>query len=387
LVFRAILAIRPRLCSVHIQNLNDNPAAFGSPTRPILKKQALTEVEHGKIFAFPERTGVNPWTTRVQEKQHRLTDWLGNGSPSSGAGGNLFGLPLVSGVAQSGNWEMRTIGVACQRSGLRFTLAISLACLGYSAALAQAVQAEQHEKQGEDTTDLAKAAQNPIANLISLPFQNNLNFNVGPHSQPQNVLNIQPVVPITLDTDWNLITRWITPVVSQPPLSITGDREFGLGDVNPSFFFSPVKPTNGIIWGIGPTFVFPTGTDKTLTQGKYSIGPTFVALTVQGPWVAGVLVNNVWSFAGKSNRENVDQMTMQPFVNYNFHGGRYRQRKLAGERQGALDGTDRRRLRARVQDRRPAGQRTAGRLLQRRETNGCRQLAVARAQVQFLFPR
>ena len=79
----------------------------------------------------------------------------------------------------------------------------------------------------------------------------------------QDILNIQPVIPITLDRDWNLITRWITPVISQPPLTVTGEREFGLGDINPSFFFSPKQPTHGIIWGIGPTFVFPTGTDKT----------------------------------------------------------------------------------------------------------------------------
>ena len=175
----------------------------------------------------------------------------------------------------------------------------------------------------ESTEELAKKTQNPVADLISVPFQNNFNFHVGPHNQLQDILNIQPVIPISLDRDWNLITRWVTPVISQPPLTVTGEREFGLGDINPSFFFSPKQPTHGIIWGIGPTFVFPTGTDKTLTQGKYSIGPTFVALTIQGPWVVGVLVNNVWSFAGKSNRGPVNQMTLQPFVNYNLPGGWY----------------------------------------------------------------
>ncbi|MGO4739465.1 hypothetical protein AB4099_23155, partial [Bosea sp. 2KB_26] len=117
--------------------------------------------------------------------------------------------------------------------------------------------------------------------------------------------------------------RWITPVIAQPALTVNGEREFGLGDINPSFFFSPKQPTHGIIWGIGPTFVFPTGTDKTLTAGKYSAGPAFVALAIEGPWVVGVLVNNVWSFAGKSNRSAVNAMTLQPFVNYNFHGGWY----------------------------------------------------------------
>jgi len=188
-------------------------------------------------------------------------------------------------------------------------------------ALAISVAAAQEH--GQDTGDLAKAAQNPIASMISVPFQNQFNFRVGPHDQLQNVLNIEPVVPITLDQEWNLITRWITPVISQPPLTVTGDREFGLGDINPSFFFSPKQPTHGIIWGIGPTVVFPTGTDKTLTTGKYSIGPTFVALTIEGPWVLGVLANNVWSVAGKSNRDSVNAMLLQPFVNYNFHGGWY----------------------------------------------------------------
>ena len=112
-------------------------------------------------------------------------------------------------------------------------------------------------------------------------------------------------------------------MISQPPLTVTGDREFGLGDINPSFFFAPKQPTHGIIWGIGPTFVFPTGTEKTLTQGKYSIGPTFVALAIEGPWVAGVLVNNVWSFTGKGNRPAVNQMLLQPFVNYNLPDGWY----------------------------------------------------------------
>jgi hypothetical protein len=218
-------------------------------------------------------------------------------------------------------WGVRTEHLMtgrCTIGGLLgWGLALALVTgFGGSVAFAQ----EQHEA---STSDLAKAAQNPIADMISVPFQNNFNFHVGPHEQLQDVLNIQPVIPITLDRDWNLITRWVTPVISQPPLTVTGDREFGLGDINPSFFFSPKQPTHGIIWGIGPTFVFPTGTDKTLTQGKYSVGPTFVALTIQGPWVLGVLVNNVWSFAGRSNRAPVNQMLLQPFVNYNLPGGWY----------------------------------------------------------------
>ena len=223
--------------------------------------------------------------------------------------------------------------------------------LGGSVAFAQ-------EEHGASTGDLAKAAQNPIADMISVPFQSNFNFRVGPHDQLQYVLNIQPVVPITLNEEWNLITRWITPVISQPPLTVTGDREFGLGDINPSFFFSPKQPTHGIIWGIGPTVVFPTGTDKTLTAGKYSLGPTFVALTIEGPWVLGVLVNNVWSVAGKSNRDSGQRhdaaalrqlqlpRRLVPDVVADHH------RELGNRPRRPLDRAGRRRLRAGVQDRR-----------------------------------
>ena len=135
--------------------------------------------------------------------------------------------------------------VSGRRAGRRrlvFRLAFA-AALGFGSGLASAQ--EEHRK---SANDLARAAQNPVADMISLPFQNNFNFNVGPHKQLQNVLNVQPVVPITLNDDWNLITRWITPVIAQPALTVNGDREFGLGDINPSFFFSPKRPTHSIIW-------------------------------------------------------------------------------------------------------------------------------------------
>ncbi|KRE16824.1 neuromedin U [Bosea sp. Root381] len=168
--------------------------------------------------------------------------------------------------------------------------------------------------------DLAKAAQNPIANMISVPLQNNINFGVGPYSRVQNVLNIQPVIPISLGDDWNLITRWILPVISQPPLSIGGDREWGLGNANPSFFFSPKKPTAGIIWGIGPTVLLPTSTDRALGKAVWGAGPTAVALTSSGPWLIGTLFGHMWSFDGD---HTVSLTTLQPFVNYNFSGGWY----------------------------------------------------------------
>ena len=176
------------------------------------------------------------------------------------------------------------------------------------------------------TEALQKATQNPVANLISVPLQNNTNFGVGPHNGTQNVLNIQPVIPVHLTPNWNLINRVILPVAWQP---YTGSNPanaslgtFGLGDLNPTVFLSPAHPGK-IIWGAGPAFVFPTATDSTLGQGKWSIGPSFVVLAQPGHWTLGLLANNVWSFAGESDRPTVNQFLAQYFINYNLSNGWY----------------------------------------------------------------
>lgn len=172
-----------------------------------------------------------------------------------------------------------------------------------------------------DSVDaLRAAAQNPVANMISVPFQNNTNFDYGPYGGTQNVLNFQPVVPFELNDDWNLITRWVTPILWQPQLSPDGSAEFGLGNITPSFFLSPNSKSTKFIWGVGPILWLPTATDPTLGNNKWGGGPTAVALTMQGPWVAGVLANNVWAGTGAGK---VNQMTVQPFVNYNMADGWY----------------------------------------------------------------
>jgi len=168
-----------------------------------------------------------------------------------------------------------------------------------------------------DDAELAKKTQNPVADLISVPFQNNVNFGVGPHDDVQYILNIQPVIPFKLTENWNLISRTIVPLIYQPELAPGVGEVFGLGDIQESLFLSPAKPGK-VIWGVGPIFQFPTATDDSLGQGKWGAGPTAVALTVHGPWVLGALVNNVWSFAGDSDRRDVNQMLLQPFVNYNL---------------------------------------------------------------------
>jgi len=178
----------------------------------------------------------------------------------------------------------------------------------------------------QDTDALAKAVQNPISDLISLPFQLNSNFEVGPLDKPQHILNIQPVYPLSLNDDWNLVTRTILPLISQPAFGHGQSRETGLGDIQFSAFFSPKQPTSsGWIWGAGTVLQFDTASNDRLGQGAWGLGPTAVALKINGPWVVGGLVNNVWSVSEDSGRAKVNQFLFQPFVNYNFpdHPGRY----------------------------------------------------------------
>ncbi|MDC0325796.1 neuromedin U [bacterium] len=176
--------------------------------------------------------------------------------------------------------------------------------------------------QSQDASDLAKQTQNPVSDLISVPFQYNANFDVGPNDDLQSVLNIQPVIPFSLNDDWNLISRTIIPVIDQPSLAPGLDEEFGIGDINFSFFLSP-KESGSIIWGLGPILSLPTATHDVLGTGKVGVGPSAVALTMKGPWVFGALANNVWSIAGEGGRQTVNQLLVQPFVNYNLPKGWY----------------------------------------------------------------
>jgi hypothetical protein len=173
--------------------------------------------------------------------------------------------------------------------------------------------------------ELAKLAQNPVGNLISLPFQNNTNFNVGPRDGTQNILNVQPVYPIALNRDWNLITRTILPLIWQPGFAPGENTTFGLGDVQLSAFLSPSAPSpGGIIWGAGAIVQMPTDTND-LGNRNWGLGPTAVVLRLQkgSPWVYGVLVNNLWSLTSDKRGGSYNNFLMQPFLNYNFPGGTY----------------------------------------------------------------
>jgi hypothetical protein len=160
----------------------------------------------------------------------------------------------------------------------------------------------------DNSKDLAKQAQNPIANLISLPLQNNTNFNVGPDDRNQNILNIQPVYPVSLNENWNVITRTILPVTSQPLAD--GYRQNGLGDTTFTAFFSP-QDSGKLTWGVGPVVLLPTSTDDALGAGEWGGGLSAVFLGMPGNWVIGSLFSNVWA-------QDVNQFTWQYFINYNI---------------------------------------------------------------------
>jgi hypothetical protein len=173
-----------------------------------------------------------------------------------------------------------------------------------------------------DTAALAKATQNPVASLISVPLQNNSNFGIGPYNRTGDIFNIQPVIPMKLSDKVMLITRVIQPLVWQPYASQPTGGQVGIGDMNPTFFLSPAN-AGKLIYGAGPAFILPTATSPQTGQGKFSLGPSVVALVQPGHWTVGVLINNVFSVAGSSHRPGVNQMLLQYFINYNLKKGYY----------------------------------------------------------------
>ena len=194
-------------------------------------------------------------------------------------------------------------------------VAMSVLCRGVVPACAQ----ESSEK---ETAEIAKQAQNPIANVISVPLENDFNPHTGMDKEDSYVLEMKPVVPFKLSNDWNLITRTVIPIAQVPDLAPGVNGASGLGDVQTSLFFSPAK-VGKVIWGAGPVISLPTATEDILGTKKLSIGPTAVVLSTQGHWLFGALVQNLFSVAGPRERPDVNQMLLQPFVNYNMRHGWY----------------------------------------------------------------
>jgi hypothetical protein len=168
---------------------------------------------------------------------------------------------------------------------------------------------------GDEQAELAKKLNNPIASLISVPLQSNWDFGIGPENAMRYTLNVQPVIPISISRDWNVIIRTIVPLIhAESPIKELDDRD-GLGDIVQSFFFSPKAPTsNGLIWGAGPVILYPSGTDG-LSSRKWGAGPTAVLLKQESGWTYGALANHIWSFSG-GGEQDISATFLQPFIAY-----------------------------------------------------------------------
>ncbi|MFO0829687.1 MAG: hypothetical protein U0572_16220 [Phycisphaerales bacterium] len=170
----------------------------------------------------------------------------------------------------------------------------------------------------QSTEALAKKLQNPLADLISVPFQFNFDHGYGPKNAGRMTLNIQPVIPISIGEDFNLIIRTILPVIYQGSVADGVDSDFGLGDTTQSFFFSPKEPLGGWIVGAGPVALWPTGTDPQLRTENLGFGPTFVVLRQDHGWTYGMLANQIWSVAHSDDRQEVSSTFIQPFLSYTW---------------------------------------------------------------------
>jgi hypothetical protein len=195
--------------------------------------------------------------------------------------------------------------------------------LGASAQPAPMAASPEHPG-GDDATEIAKKLQNPVGDLISVPFTNYTNFNVGPNNGTQDILQIQPVIPIHVNEDWNVITRTVASLVWSPSFQPAARvPPFGLAPTSFTAFLSPQRPVDGWVWGAGPVAQLPTISNRALGSNVWGLGPSMVVVKLAGPIVAGVLVNNVFSLGGTAGRGGTRYNTflIEPFFNYNFGGG------------------------------------------------------------------
>ena len=170
----------------------------------------------------------------------------------------------------------------------------------------------------ENADDLAKASQNPVADMTSFPLQFNFNSGGALESRTQLLLNIQPVMPLPLDEHWTLIARTVVPYVNTPLPD--GSRETGIADIQAQLFFTPRVPGK-VVWGFGPILSVPSATNDAARTGQWALGPTGVALVTKGRWVVGVLANQLWRIGGDNNGADISQLLLQPFINFNIPKG------------------------------------------------------------------
>lgn len=189
--------------------------------------------------------------------------------------------------------------------------------LAFPAMGIAAVRAQESAGGGESMASIAQKLNNPVASLISVPFQSNFDFGGGPGDNGyQYKLNFQPVIPIDLNADWKVISRTIIPFVDQQD-RIGTTSQTGLADTAATFFFSPKNQAHGApTWGIGPEFLLPTATDDELGSEKWSAGPSALVLKQFDGWTIGALAGHVWSFAGEADRDYVSLTSFQPFLSY-----------------------------------------------------------------------
>lgn len=212
----------------------------------------------------------------------------------------------------------------CRRLGATLMASLKIFILCFFMTLFLQVQPSQAEEMfsAEQATDaeLASELNNPLADLLIIPIQFNYDKDIGADDDGWRLkTNIQPVIPFNLNNDWNLITRTIIPVIYQEDIYSGAGSQFGLGDTFLNLFFSPVKPTaGGIIWGAGPVLLLPTATESLLGTKKWGAGPTSLVLTQLGSWTVGTLASHIWSFAGDSDRNYVNNTFLQPFVSYTW---------------------------------------------------------------------